>query len=160
VSGQDLNPWLSEYNFKSTTNLIPTFGHCSIVIRHPHCIWQTCEMWGQLRTIANVTATSIIESGKTKTSCFIQRISKYQPIKAEWYVYVPATLIICKSVFFICGFCTILGASRYYFLKQHQTDYLCNGEVLCFLCGMDWILQHYLDECRLRKVNPHNFIKQ
>jgi hypothetical protein len=40
----------------------------------------------------------------------------------------------------------------YYFSKQHQPIYVCNGEVLCFLCGTDWIFKYYSDELRLQKV--------
>jgi hypothetical protein len=42
----------------------------------------------------------------------------------------------------------ILAVNKGYFLKQYQPVDLCNGEVLCFLCGTDWILKYYLDELR------------
>jgi hypothetical protein len=47
----------------------------------------------------------------------------------------------------------ILRINSDYFFKQRQPVDLCNGEVLCFLCGTDWILKYYLDELRLQKVN-------
>jgi hypothetical protein len=40
-----------------------------------------------------------------------------------------------------------------YFLKQRQPVDLCNGEVRCFLCGTDGILNYYSDELRLQRVN-------
>jgi hypothetical protein len=46
----------------------------------------------------------------------------------------------------------ILTVNSYYFLKQLQPIDLCNGEVLCFVCGTDWIIKYYLDELRLQKV--------
>jgi hypothetical protein len=30
---------------------------------------------------------------------------------------------------------------------QHWKVYLCSGQVLHFLCGTDWILNHYLNIC-------------
>jgi hypothetical protein len=51
----------------------------------------------------------------------------------------------------------ILTVNSDYFLKQRQLVDLCNGEVLCFLCGTDWILKYYLDDLslslRLQRVN-------
>jgi hypothetical protein len=44
----------------------------------------------------------------------------------------------------------ILSASSDYFLKHRQPVDLCNGEVLCFLCGTDWIIKYSLDELRLQ----------
>jgi hypothetical protein len=38
------------------------------------------------------------------------------------------------------------------FPKQHQPIDRCHGDVLCFLCGTDWILKYYLDELRLQRV--------
>jgi hypothetical protein len=46
----------------------------------------------------------------------------------------------------------ILTVNGGYFLKQHQSVDLCNGEVLCFLCGTEWIIKYYLDEPRLQRV--------
>jgi hypothetical protein len=46
----------------------------------------------------------------------------------------------------------ILTVNSDYFLKQRQPVDLCNGEVLCFLCGTDRILIYYLDELRLQRV--------
>jgi hypothetical protein len=46
----------------------------------------------------------------------------------------------------------ILSVNRDYFLKQHQSVNLCNGEVLSFLCGTDWILKYYVDELWLQRV--------
>jgi hypothetical protein len=39
-----------------------------------------------------------------------------------------------------------------YFLKQHQSNGICNGEVLCFLWVGDGIFKYYLDELRLQRV--------
>jgi hypothetical protein len=36
----------------------------------------------------------------------------------------------------------ILNANRDYFLKQYKPVDYCNGEVLCFLCATDRILEH------------------
>jgi hypothetical protein len=33
-----------------------------------------------------------------------------------------------------------------YVLKQQQPADLCNGKVLCFLCGTDSMFNYYLDE--------------
>jgi hypothetical protein len=38
-------------------------------------------------------------------------------------------------------------------LSTRQPDDLRNGEVLCFLCGADWILKYYLDELRLQMIS-------
>jgi hypothetical protein len=46
----------------------------------------------------------------------------------------------------------ILTVNMYYFLKQHQQVEISNGEVWCFICGTDWILEYYLDELRLQRV--------
>jgi hypothetical protein len=51
--------------------------------------------------------------------------------------YVPSALTFGNSAFCIYGFHMILTANRDYFLKQQQQTDLCNGEVLCFLCGTD-----------------------
>jgi hypothetical protein len=40
-----------------------------------------------------------------------------------------------------------------HFLKHGYLVNLCNGEVLCFLCGTGWILKYYLDEFRIQRVN-------
>jgi hypothetical protein len=48
--------------------------------------------------------------------------------------------LICFYVFRV-----ILSVNSDYFLKQRQPVDLCNGEVLCFLCGTDWILKCYLE---------------
>jgi hypothetical protein len=53
---------------------------------------------------------------------------------------------INNSSFCIYVFHMILRINSDYFLKQRQPVDLCNGEVLCFLCGTDWILKYYLDE--------------
>jgi hypothetical protein len=72
------------------------------------------------------------------------------------YIYVPPALTINNSAFCIYAFRTILNVnSSDYFLKQSQSVDLRNGEVLCFLCGTDWILKYYLDELRLQRVNKH-----
>jgi hypothetical protein len=47
----------------------------------------------------------------------------------------------------------ILNVNSDHFLKLRQPFDLCDGEVLCFLCGTDWILRYYLDELRLQRVN-------
>jgi hypothetical protein len=39
--------------------------------------------------------------------------------------------------------------------KQRQPVDVFNGEVLCFLCGKDWILNRCLDELRPQCVRPH-----
>jgi hypothetical protein len=46
------------------------------------------------------------------------------------------------------GFHIILRMNSDYFLEQHQPADLCNGEVLCFICGKNWIFKYYLDELR------------
>jgi hypothetical protein len=33
--------------------------------------------------------------------------------------YVPAVLIICKAVFCVCGFCTVLTVNDDYFRERH-----------------------------------------
>jgi hypothetical protein len=43
-------------------------------------------------------------------------------------------------------FCMILTVNSDYFRIQRLPVDLCNGEVLCFLCGKDWIIKYYLDE--------------
>jgi hypothetical protein len=40
-------------------------------------------------------------------------------------------------------------------LKQYWWDDLCDGEVLCFLWDMDWILRSYLHELWLQRVNEN-----
>jgi hypothetical protein len=52
-------------------------------------------------------------------------------------------------------FCTILTINIDYFLKQRQPVDLCNGEVLCFLCGTDWIIKYYVVLLRLQRVKRH-----
>jgi NADH:ubiquinone oxidoreductase subunit E len=49
----------------------------------------------------------------------------------------------------------ILTVNSDYFLKpvNRQPVDLCNSEVLCFLCGTDWIIKYYLDELRLQSAN-------
>jgi hypothetical protein len=67
-------------------------------------------------------------------------------------------VIICptcfnnNSSFCIYVFHMILTINRDYFLKQHQPVNLCNGNVLCFLCGKEWILKYYLDELWFQRV--------
>jgi hypothetical protein len=51
----------------------------------------------------------------------------------------------------------VLTINSDYFLKQRQPVDLCDGEVLCFLCGTDWILKYYLDEIRLQRVNVSGY---
>jgi hypothetical protein len=46
----------------------------------------------------------------------------------------------------------ILSVNSDHFRKQQKPNEFCNGEVLCFLCGTDWILKCYLDELWLQKV--------
>jgi NADH:ubiquinone oxidoreductase subunit E len=46
----------------------------------------------------------------------------------------------------------ILRINSDYLPKQRQPVDLCNGEVLCFLCGTDCILKYYSDELRLQRV--------
>jgi hypothetical protein len=36
---------------------------------------------------------------------------------------------------------------------------ICLGEVLCFLCGTDWILKYYLDELRLQMVKGYDVVE-
>jgi hypothetical protein len=70
--------------------------------------------------------------------------------------YVPAIFRVCKAVFYIYGFCVILTVNSDYFLKQHQSADLCNGDVCCSLWGTDWIIKYYLDQLRIQmvKLNP------
>jgi hypothetical protein len=49
----------------------------------------------------------------------------------------------------------ILSVNRDYFLKHHQSLDLCNGEVLCFLCGTEWIIKYYLDQLWLQGVEDY-----
>jgi hypothetical protein len=42
----------------------------------------------------------------------------------------------------------ILSVNTDYFLEQRWNIDVCNGEVLCFLWGTEWILKCYLDELR------------
>jgi hypothetical protein len=71
-------------------------------------------------------------------------------------IYVPPALTISNTAFCICGFRTILRENSDHFLKQHFPANLCNGEVLCFLCGTDWILKYYLDELLFsRRTSGH-----
>jgi hypothetical protein len=69
------------------------------------------------------------------------------------YIHIPPALTMNKSAFFICVFRMILWINIDYFHKQHQPVDLCNGGVLCFLCGTDWIVKYYLDELRLQRIN-------
>jgi hypothetical protein len=50
---------------------------------------------------------------------------------------VPPASTINNSSFCIDGFLMILSVNSDYFLKQRFPVDLCNGEVLCFLCGTD-----------------------
>jgi hypothetical protein len=52
----------------------------------------------------------------------------------------------------IYRFHTILTVNCDNFLKQHEPVDLCNGEVLCFLCGTDRIIKYYSDELQLQTV--------
>jgi hypothetical protein len=67
------------------------------------------------------------------------RLSKgINPLKpSNNYMYHLRQQSITKSSFCIYVFRMILTVNRDYFLKQHQPVDLCNGKVLCFLCGTD-----------------------
>jgi hypothetical protein len=56
---------------------------------------------------------------------------------------------VCQEIFSQ----TFLWRKQRLFPEQHQQVDLCNGEVLCSLCGTDWILKYYLDALRLQRVN-------
>jgi hypothetical protein len=47
----------------------------------------------------------------------------------------------------------ILRMNSDYSLKQLQQNYVYNGNGLCFLWGMNWILKYHADELRLQKIN-------
>jgi hypothetical protein len=82
---------------------------------------------------------------------FYDKHNMYQEWAAwlfEHSVYVHPTSTTNKSSFCIYGSCTNLTANDY-FLTHEEAD-LRNGEVLCFLCGKDWIIKYYLDELRLQ----------
>jgi hypothetical protein len=74
---------------------------------------------------------------------------KHQHFQAQWLLSVPLALTFSNTAPGICGVNMILDANNDYFLKQHRPVDLCNGEVLCFLYGTDWILKYYLDQLRL-----------
>jgi hypothetical protein len=63
-----------------------------------------------------------------------------------------------QSSFCIYGFRMILTVNCDYLLEQREPVDLCDGEVLCFLCGTDWILKYYLDELRLQRVIWHRLV--
>jgi hypothetical protein len=62
-------------------------------------------------------------------------------------------LTIIKFALCIYMFHKILKINNDYFLKQRHPADLCNDKVLWFLCGTDWILNYYLVELRLQRVN-------
>jgi hypothetical protein len=55
------------------------------------------------------------------------------------------------------GFRVILSINRDYFLKQRQPPDVCSGQVLCFLCGTDWILKYYLEALRMAMYAHETF---
>jgi hypothetical protein len=62
-------------------------------------------------------------------------------------VQQPVTCAVC-----IYGFHMILSVNSDYFLECYQPVDLCNGKVLCFRCGMGWILKYCFDEHHLPNV--------
>jgi len=58
-------------------------------------------------------------------------------------------LTISNSAFCVCGFRMVFRINSDYFFKQHWPAEFCNADVLCFLCGTDWILKYYSQKHRL-----------
>jgi hypothetical protein len=74
-------------------------------------------------------------------------------------MYVPPALIVNNSAFYIYGFPIFLIVNTDYLPKQHWPVDLCNGDGLCSLRGMDWILK-YLDELRLQTVKQETGLEK
>jgi hypothetical protein len=80
-------------------------------------------------------------------------VSTFNPLKSSGtYMYLYAASTISNSAFCAYGFCMILSVNRDYFLKHNWHVDFCNGEVWCFLYGIDWIFKYYLDEFQLQWV--------
>jgi hypothetical protein len=96
----------------------------------------------------------------TKNRCSPQPIGAFLGLSGQYFNLQPSGNYMYHCAFCIYGSCMILSISKDHFLEQNQQIYLCNGEVLCFLCGTDCILKCYLDELRLQRRSFPNGCKR
>jgi hypothetical protein len=68
--------------------------------------------------------------------------------KSEWWLQVPFCSTINNAAFCTHGFHMTVTVNRDC-TRNHSSVDICNGEVRCFLCGTDWILNFYLDSLHL-----------
>jgi hypothetical protein len=102
-----------------------------------------------------------------KSSQFLQvfqvKLFFHLSFRAQWLLYVTSNLTFNYSAFcpeYIYGFRMVLTISSDYFLKQHWPVDICNGDVLCFLCGRNWIFKYYLDKLWLQMDSYHLLVCQ